>query len=92
MKLTGQAFGAAKIFISNCRDWLVLQGLLRTRYAPHLDRPQFSDLIDLVEECKEILAGMIKMVERKAAEVVEYLEPEMNDKPGSEIVTELALL
>ena len=35
---------------------------------------------------------MIKMVERKAAVVVEYLEPEMNDKPGSKIVTELALL
>jgi len=68
-----------------------LVGLTRVSsywYAPHLEGPQFSDL---VAKCKEILAGMMKMLEHKAVEVVEDLEPEptVDDKSGPEVVAEL---
>jgi len=90
MKLTGENYWWCEDSHSNCRDWLVLLKLLRTQYAPLLEEPQFSDLIDLVVECKEILADIVKMLERKATEVVEDPELEVDDKPGSEVVTKLA--
>ena len=64
----------------NCRDLFVLQNLLHTRYAPHLERPQFSDLI---AECKKIFGGMMKILKSKAVEVVEdpKPKPEVDDKP-----------
>ena len=56
--------------------------------APHLEGPQFSDLI---AECNQILAGMVKMLESKTVKIVEDLEPEseVDDKPGAEVVAEL---
>ena len=68
---------------------MALQEFFRTRYAPHLEGSQF---IDLIAECKEILAGMVKMLEHKAIEVVEDPKPKVDDKSGSEVVTELAPL
>ena len=80
MKLAGETYWwwEEDTHIS-CRAWLVLQDLLRTWYAPHLESSQFSDLI---VECKEILAGMMKILESKAVVVVEdpEPEPEMDDK------------
>jgi len=64
----------------NYRDWLVLQNL-HTRYAPHLENPQFSDL---VAECKKIVADM-KILENKIVEIVEGTEsePEVDDMTES---------
>ena len=62
---------------------LVLQELLRARYAPHLEGPQFNDLI---VERKEILTGMVKMLESKAVDIVEYSEP------GPKVTAELVSL
>ena len=61
-----------------------LTNLLRARYAPHLERPQFSDLI---AECKEILAGVGKILESMA---VKNLGPESEviDERGPEVVAE----
>jgi len=61
------------------------------RYAPHLKRPQFNDLI---VECNKILTDMVKMLERKVVEIVENLEPEpeLDNKPGPEVVAELMSL
>ena len=92
MKLTGEAYQWCEDSHDNYQDWLVLQEFFRTRYAPHLEGSQFSDLIDLVAECEEILVGMVKMLERKTAEVVEDLEPGVDDKPRSEVVIELTPL
>jgi len=81
----------------DCRNWLILQEL-HTLYTPHLEGPQFSDL---VTECKEILAGMVKMLESRAVKVVDNTEsePEVDDnpepelevydKPGPEVIAEL---
>ena len=55
------------------RDWLVSQKLLHTQYAPHLEGPQFNDLI---VECKEIFTDMVMMLESQAVEIVEDPEPE----------------
>ena len=78
MKLAGEAYWWWEDSHINCRDWLVLQDL-RTRYASHLESSQFNDL---VSECKEILTDMVKILERKAVEVIESskLEPEVDDK------------
>jgi len=56
---------------------------LHTRYAPHLERLQFSDL---VTEYKEILAGMVKMLESRAVKVIDNTEsePEVDDNPEPE--------
>ena len=93
MKLAGEAYWWWKDSHIDYRDWLVLQELLRTRCAPHLEGPQFSDL---VAECKEILAGMVKMLESKAVDAIEdpKLEPKVDDKPEPEpkIVVELVSL
>ena len=45
----------------------------------------------MVTECKEILTGMVKMLESKTVKIVEDLEPEseVDDKPGAEVVAEL---
>ena len=62
---------------------------LRTQYDPHLEMLQFSDLVN---ECKEIIVGMVKILESKVVEVVEdsKLEPKVDKpKPGSEVVAEL---
>ena len=62
--------------------------------------PQFNDL---VVECKEILAGMVKMLKSRAVNTVDNtkLEPEVDDnpepepevydkpEPGSEVIAEL---
>jgi len=71
----------------DCRDWLILQGLLRTRYASHLERPQFNNL---VAECKEILIGMGKILESMTTEDSKQ-KPEVVDEPksGPEVVAEL---
>ena len=74
MKLAGELYWWWEDSYINCWDWLVLQDLL-TQYAPHLESSQFSDL---VAECKEILAGMVIMLENKAIEVVE--DPEQSEK------------
>ena len=89
MKLVGKAYWWWKDSHIDCRDWFILQELLHTRYAPHLEGPQFSDQ---VAECKEILADMVKILESKAVEVVEdpELEPEFDEK--SEVVVELVSL
>jgi len=92
MKLAGKAYWWWEDNHIDCWDWLVLQDLLHIRYASHLEGPQFSDLI---AECKEILADMVK-IESKVIEVVEDLEPELevDDKPesGPEVVAELVTL
>jgi len=57
-----------------------------------------SQFNDLVLECKELLAGVWKILESKAVEVVEDLEPEpepeVDDEaePGPEIIAELVSL
>ena len=88
MKLVGEVYWWWEDNHIDCRDWLILQEL-HARYAPHLEGPQFSDLI---AECK-ILAGMVKMLESKAIKAVDNPEsepeiddnlepkPEVDDKP-----------
>ena len=70
---------------------------------PELEKPQFNVL---VAECKEILAGVGKILENMTAkgvdpepptlvetEVIENLEPELEvEESGSEVVIELAPL
>jgi len=73
MKLAGEAYWWWEDSHIDCRNWLILQELLHTRYAPHLEGPQFSDMF---AECKEILTGMVKMLESKAVEVIEDPESE----------------
>ena len=53
------------------------------RYAPHLEGLQFSDL---VAECKEILACMVKMLKSKAVKAVDNSESEseVDDNPEPE--------
>ena len=53
---------------------------LHTRYAPHLEGLQFSDL---VAECKKILTCMVEMLKRKAVKAVDNSEsePEVDDNP-----------
>ena len=71
---------------------MVLQDLLRTRYASHLKSPQFSDL---VAECKEIFAGIMKILESNAV-IVEDSESKskVDDKPepGPGVVAKLVSL
>ena len=44
----------------------------------------------MITECKEILTGMVKMLERKTVEIVKDLESEPEvDKSGSEFVAAL---
>jgi len=83
MKLTGEAYWWWEDSHIDCWDWLILQELLHTQYARHLDGPQFSDL---VAECKEILVGMVKMLESMAEKAVDNLksEPEVDDNPKPE--------
>ena len=92
MKLAREAYWWWEDSHINCQDWLVLWEL-RTRYAPHLESPQFSDLI---VECKKILADIVKILKSKALNVVEDLETELkiDDKaePGPEVVAELVPL
>jgi len=71
----------------DCRDWFVLQDL-RIRYAPHLERPQFNDL---VAEYKEILAGMEKILERMTIEDSKP-EPEIDEPESGPEVVELVSL
>jgi len=73
IKLAGEAYWRWKDNYIDCRYWFVLQDL-RTRYAPYLERSQFSNLI---AECKKLLAGMGKILEIKAVEVVEDAESEL---------------
>ena len=96
MKLAEKLIGSGKTIISTveidlpCKSFFML-----ARYAPHLEGSQFSNLI---AECKEILIGMMKMLESKAIEVVEDSEPELevNDKAepglGLEVVAKLVSL
>ena len=74
----------------DCREWLILQELSHTLYASHLEGPQFSDL---VAECEEILAGMVKMLESRAIKAVDNpeLESKVYDKPESKqkVIAEL---
>ena len=58
------------------------------RNPPHLERPQFSNL---VAECKEILASMVKMLESRAIKAVDNTEsePEVDDNPEPEVYDEL---
>ena len=100
MKLAGEAYQWWKDSHIDCRDWLILKELLHTRYAPHLEGPQFSDLI---AECKEILAGMVKMQENMAVKAADdskskqefddnlEAESEVYDEsgPGPEVIAEL---
>ena len=82
MKLTGEAYWWWKDSHIDCRNWLIFQELLRARYAPQLEGSQFSDLI---AECKEILAGMTKVLESKMVVVIEDPESESEiDKPEPE--------
>ena len=61
-----------------------MKDFLRTRYAPHLERSQFSDL---VAECKEILVGVGKTLESMT---VEGPESEVDEpESGPEVVAEL---
>ena len=55
-----------------------------TRYALHLEGPQFSDL---VAEYKEILIGIVKMLESRAIKAVDNpkSEPEVDDNLESEL-------
>jgi len=80
LKLAGEAYWWWEDNHIDCREWFILQDSLRTRYAPHLERPQFSDL---VVEYKKILAGMVKTLKSKMTEVVDSPEsrPEIDDKP-----------
>jgi len=73
----------------DCEDWLILQELLRSRYAPHRDGPQFSDLIS---ECKEILTSIVNMLEKEEVVKDPKPEPELDDKSGPEVVAELMSL
>ena len=55
-------------------------------YAPHLERPQFNDL---VIECKEILAGIGKILDNMAVEDLEpELEVDVEPEPGPEVIAE----
>ena len=82
MKLAGKAYWWWKDSHIDYRDWLILKEL-HIRYAPHLEGPQFSDL---VIECKEILADMVKMLESRSIKAVDNTEsePEVNDNPEPE--------
>jgi len=88
MKLAGEAYRWWEDSYIDCQYWLILQELLHTRYAPHLEGPQFSDMI---VECKKILTGMVKILESKAVKIVEdpEPEPEVDDKSGPEDVAKL---
>jgi len=50
-----------------------------------------SEFSDLVAECKELLAGVGKILESKAVKIIEdpKSEPEFDDEPGSEIIARL---
>ena len=92
MKQTGESYWCWRDGHINCRDLLVLQDLLCTQFVPHFESPQFNNM---VAECKEIFAGIVKNLESKAIEFVEDSEPEPEvDKPKPEqgIIVELVSL
>ena len=80
MKLAGETYWWWKDGHIDCQNWLILQEL-HIRYAPHLEGPQFSDLI---AECKEILAGMVKMLENRTVKVVDNPESELKVDDNTE--------
>ena len=94
MKLIEEAYWWWEDSHIDCRYWFVLQDF-HTRYAPYLERPKFSDL---VAECKELLAGVGKILESKLVEVIEEPELEVDDEseprpgPGPKIIVELVSL
>ena len=89
-RLVGEAYWRWKDNHVDRQDWFVLQDLFRIRYAPCLERPQFSDLIF---ECKEILTGVGNILDNMAIEDPE-LEPKVDVEPeaGPEIIAELVSL